>query len=126
MKAKLTIKSQGSGWQDCVVDNNADMTIDGSGVAIDYVINGDKCTLLATPEFTMQTRTGSLNTTIKFVPSKQGFCKFSDGQLQGEYKITVQSYKFTYGEMGCSLVMTYLSGDDEEKINLRLNCLYER
>jgi hypothetical protein len=122
MKCKLTIYSKGNGWE-----NNtevfADYCYEDGEAVINYFLDGDKCKLELDASGLVQERRGGVNIKITLRKGEKTFCILGDEEMRGGYEVVTKDFKVLVGKKGCVAEVTYLSGKDQEKINLSLRAL---
>ena len=99
------------------------MNIEGSLVSIYYELGGDECTLILSPVRAEQVRKGGVNIKISFAEGAKTACILGEEDLRGDYAVYTESYECIVGAKGVSARIKYRSGDDGEKINLKVRAL---
>lgn len=90
------------------------------GASIEYFIEGDGCRLVLLPDFAEQTRKGIADIKMTFRPMRQTSCIIGDSALRGGFKIFCTRYKLIAGAKGVDARIEYLSGDDSEKVSVKI------
>ena len=90
------------------------------GASIEYFIEGDGCRLVLLPDFAEQTRKGIADIKMTFRPLQQTSCIIGDSALRGGFKIFCTRYKLIAGAKGVDARIEYLSGDDGEKVSVKI------
>lgn len=119
MKFRLTIVSEGDGWNSRV-DETAEAEISEGVAKFRYTLDGDDCELTVGDAFVRQSRKGSVPLKLTFRPRERTLCIVGDESLCGGYEIYTQCLSVTVAQFGCRADMTYLSGKDKEKIHLKI------
>jgi uncharacterized beta-barrel protein YwiB (DUF1934 family) len=122
MKGRIAITSQGNGWNNNII-SPAEIVRGESGVTVHYSIEGDKCTLEVSNDCVVQTRKGKADLHLTFRQGEQTACIIGDVSLAGGYKIFTERMKVVVGKSGCFVNLIYFSGDDGEKISLKITAV---
>lgn len=116
---RLTISSRGAGWESNNVTRGR-MHVEGGCARIEYALDGDDCTLFLTPRRIEQTRRGEVNIKLSFVCGSETACILGEGGAHGGYAIFTERLSCLVGSKGASAEIDYLSGDDREKIKVKI------
>ena len=116
---RLTISSRGGDWKSDVCQRARMEMLEG-GASIEYFIEGDGCRLVLLPDFAEQTRKGIADIKMTFRPLQQTSCIICDSALRGGFKIFCTRYKLIAGAKGVDARIEYLSGDDGEKVSVKI------
>ena len=119
---RLSISSRGNGWESNTVQS-AKLSIDGDWARVEYKIDGDDCTFELCPARAEQVRRGSVNIRMAFVPGGKTACILGDDDIRGGYDIFTTRLDCTIKSHGFNAVIEYLSGDDRERICVKLRAL---
>jgi hypothetical protein len=122
MKCKLTITSKGNGWSDKVCDD-ADIQIIDDVATVKYTIDGDECSLLICHKQIEQVRKGKVPIKLTFRQGEKTACIIGDNEMRGGYALFTNRLKVLMGKMGCDAELSYMSGEDKEKINLKIRAI---
>jgi hypothetical protein len=125
MKCKLTIASHGNGWSDKVTDVGQ-MNIEDGVATVNYKIDGDLCNLTISEEFVEQERKGENNIKISFRQGEKTLCIIGDDELRGGYSVFTKTLTSKVGTLGCNVSLNYISGNDNEEINLTIRAIYNK
>jgi hypothetical protein len=119
MNCKIKISSSGNGWKD---NRSCDGTYHlGEGMfSLEYTLDGDKCRFVCTPDEAFQTRSGSVTINISFLKGRQTECVLLSSQGTGGYRVYTKQLTYRAEENGAVAELVYLSGEDKEKIKLRI------
>ncbi len=96
------------------------MEISQDGARIEYLVDGDRCTLVLSRDCAEQTRRGKADIKMTFRPLQTTVCIIGDSALKGGFKIYCTHYKLIFGSMGADAKIEYLSGDDNEKVSVKI------
>ncbi|MDE6598388.1 MAG: DUF1934 domain-containing protein [Clostridia bacterium] len=118
-KCKVTINSQGDGWQD-EQRTDGEFTNDGTRVQLKYKLDGDNCILTFDGKTVTQQRAGENNLSLTFREGESCECTLTSGGMNGSFEIFTDEIKYTVNENNFKLFLKYSSGGDREKINLKL------
>jgi uncharacterized beta-barrel protein YwiB (DUF1934 family) len=99
------------------------MTIEGGAAFIDYKLDGDDCSLFVSSDRIEQTRKGNVNIKISFMRGEKTACIIGGEDLRGGYTVYTKSLLSSVGKFGCTAALSYLSGEDEEQISLKISAL---
>ena len=118
-KCKVTINSQGDGWQDKKTADGR-LSSDGKRVQLKYKLDGDTCVLTFDGKTVTQTREGENNISLTFREGESTACTLTSGGMNGSFEIFTDEIKSSVDENNFKLILKYSSGIDREKINLTL------
>ena len=93
------------------------MEISDEGARIEYLLEGDRC------GYARQTRRGQTDIQMTFRPSENTACIIGDSALRGGFRIFCTSYKLILGAKGASAHIEYLSGEDNEKVSVKIRAI---
>lgn len=96
------------------------MEISENSARISYVLDGDDCTLELSPDRAEQTRRGGVNLRLSFSAGGKTACIIGDDSLRGGYEIFTERLDCMIKSKGFSAEIEYLSGDDKEKIKVKI------
>lgn len=123
MKCKILINSSGEGWDDSLQDVGEFIKTE-KGCEIHYKIADDECLICIEENTVTQTRRGDTNVDISFRMGKTTQCKISTGGFSGGYAVFTEELSYSLKKGGLRLKITYLNGDDKERINLTFTALF--
>ena len=119
---RLTISSRGKGWESNIV-RPAKMHIEDGRARVEYNLDGDACTFTLRPGRAEQVRKGGVNLRMTFVPGQKTACIIGDEALRGGYAIFTSRLDCTVGSLGVNAELEYFSGEDKERIVVKLRAL---
>ncbi len=119
---RLTINSQGNGWKNDVVCP-ARLEVGEGTARIVYQLEGDDCSFSFSNGRAEQVRKGGVNVRISFVQGSKTVCVLGDENLRGGYGVFTQKLSCVVKPHGVTAVIEYLSGDDREKITVKLRAI---
>lgn len=119
---RLSINSEGKGWRSDVSER-AKIEINKDCARIEYTLDGDYCVLSLSHDFIEQTRRGETDISMSFRQNDKTLCIIGDNALRGGFEIFCTKLKCTLGAKGVDAHIEYLSGEDREKVSVRIRAL---
>ena len=101
----------------------ARMEMREGGARIIYKFDGDDCTLTFSGDRIEQLRRGEVNVKISFVCGQNTVCVIGDESLRGGYKVFTTRLEATVRSLGVNARIDYLSGDDGERVSVKIRAL---
>lgn len=90
------------------------------GFKIEYLAEGDSCTVVYDGEKLMQSRRGQVNFDMTFSQNAPSYIVFNDAGASGKLKIITNALKVTESGNKKIIELIYVLGDGGEKVNLKL------
>lgn len=119
---RLSISSRGRGWRSDVV-RPAKMFSEGDCTRIVYDLDGDDCEFVLRPGRAEQLRRGAASMRISFVPGCRTACVLGEEGLRGGFPVRTLKLHAMVGAKGADVRIEYLSGEDGERVSVRLRAL---
>lgn len=122
MKCRLSIISGGTGWNEKLV-KTAEYSYDDGYAQIIYFHEGDRCVLTLSKLQLEHKRTGNACISLSLKPDEETVCVIGGAELKGGYRMKCLSLNVSFTERGCAAETVYLSGDDGERVNMKIRAI---